>query len=155
MKVGIPLSAIVLVGLLLAGCAIDLGSQDLPEGDPDIRGVVTSYEQGGEPTDEGADLSAADYPSMQVVWTDDPSVGALADYDAAYVRTTETTQFLKKVDGEYVDQGVLEDLAVGSVVEVWFTGPVAESYPVQATAGTVVVIGTYDGELPTPPGLEP
>jgi len=29
---------------------------------------------------------------------------------------------------------------VGARVRVWFTGPVAESFPVQATAGTVLIL---------------
>jgi hypothetical protein len=35
------------------------------------------------------------------------------------------------------------DLAEGQQVGVWFTGPVRESYPVQATAGVVMVL-LYD-----------
>lgn len=35
----------------------------------------------------------------------------------------------------------ISDLAVGEVVAVWFTGPVAESYPVQARAGGVEIGG--------------
>jgi hypothetical protein len=31
------------------------------------------------------------------------------------------------------------DLQVGRHVRAWFDGPVAESYPVQATAGTIVI----------------
>jgi hypothetical protein len=31
------------------------------------------------------------------------------------------------------------DIVVGQLVSVWFTGPVAESYPVQAKAGTIVI----------------
>jgi len=33
-----------------------------------------------------------------------------------------------------------EALAQGQQVEVWFTGPVAESYPVQGTAGAVRIL---------------
>jgi beta-N-acetylhexosaminidase len=33
----------------------------------------------------------------------------------------------------------VEDLLPGATVSVWFDGPVAESYPVQARAGTVLV----------------
>ncbi len=31
------------------------------------------------------------------------------------------------------------DLTVGHYVSVWFEGPVMESYPVQGTAGTIVI----------------
>ena len=32
-----------------------------------------------------------------------------------------------------------DDLAEGTTVQVWFDGPVAESYPVQATASSIVI----------------
>ena len=32
-----------------------------------------------------------------------------------------------------------DDLRAGAIVSVWFFGPVAESYPVQANAGTIVI----------------
>jgi hypothetical protein len=35
--------------------------------------------------------------------------------------------------------GEFRSLALGQWVRVWFNGPVAESYPVQGTAGTVVI----------------
>jgi hypothetical protein len=35
----------------------------------------------------------------------------------------------------------VDDLAEGQEVEAWFVGPVAESYPVQARAGKVVIVG--------------
>jgi beta-N-acetylhexosaminidase len=33
----------------------------------------------------------------------------------------------------------LQDLLVGATVSVWFNGPVAESYPLQAKAGTLLI----------------
>ena len=36
--------------------------------------------------------------------------------------------------------GTFADLSVGSAVEVWFDGPILESYPVQADAGRIVVV---------------
>ena len=36
--------------------------------------------------------------------------------------------------------GTFADLRVGSAVEVWFDGPVRESYPVQVDAGRIVVV---------------
>jgi beta-N-acetylhexosaminidase len=33
----------------------------------------------------------------------------------------------------------LEDLLLGATVSVWFDGPVAESYPLQAKAGTLLI----------------
>jgi len=48
--------------------------------------------------------------------------------------TTATTIFT--VDG---DEGEFRNLANGIWVRVWFDGPVMESYPVQGTAGTIVI----------------
>ena len=43
-----------------------------------------------------------------------------------------------------------EDLAVGQLVEATFIGPVAESYPVQTTAGSITII-----EDPNEPAVPP
>ncbi|HEX5831905.1 MAG TPA: DUF3221 domain-containing protein [Gemmatimonadaceae bacterium] len=53
----------------------------------------------------------------------------------ALVRLTIETRILAP-DGSALSA---DELREGRRVRVWFTGPVAESYPVQATAGTVVV----------------
>lgn len=53
----------------------------------------------------------------------------------AGVRITDGTQVLRRGEGVV---GVTE-LRVGQQVKVWFTGPVMESYPAQATAGMIVI----------------
>ena len=53
----------------------------------------------------------------------------------ARVRITEATQVLREGEGIV---GVTK-LGVGQQVTVWFTGPVMESYPLQATAGVIVI----------------
>ena len=53
----------------------------------------------------------------------------------ARVRITEGTQVLRRGAGVV---GATE-LRVGQQVTVWFTGPVMESYPLQATAGVIVI----------------
>ena len=53
----------------------------------------------------------------------------------AGVRITEGTQVLRQ--GEGVVSAT--ELRVGQQVKVWFTGPVMESYPLQATAGVIVI----------------
>ncbi len=55
--------------------------------------------------------------------------------DKARVRITEATQVLRESEGVV---GATE-LGVGQQVKVWFTGPVMESYPSQATAGVIVI----------------
>ena len=53
----------------------------------------------------------------------------------ASVRIVESTRVLRP------DKGAVSaaDLQVGQKVRVWFVGPVMESYPVQAAAGTIVI----------------
>jgi len=99
-------------------------------------------------------VSGGETVSLRVVWTDDATIGAQAGYDAAQVAVTGDTEVLARAADGSVSAAEAEDIAVGTVVEAWFEGPVAESYPVQATAGTVVITGSYTGELPEPPGLE-
>lgn len=57
-------------------------------------------------------------------------------------RVTDDTQLLRWNDdaGGYgtIDRG---DFAEGQRVRAWSTGPIAESYPEQATAHTVVLLG--------------
>ena len=135
--------ALVVCVLLAVGCA----ATTVPDTRPSIRGVATSVEPG-----------EAGGGSVRVVWTEDPAVGAKGEQDAAQVAITPETELLRRV-GEGTDT-TYEDiefaqLKEGDIVEVWFEGPVAESYPVQANGDVLAVIGTYNGELPVPPGLEP
>lgn len=57
--------------------------------------------------------------------------------DAA--RVTLSTRILRSQGGRLVpaDWGKLE---VGQRVELWYAGPVAESYPRQGAAGTLVIV---------------
>ena len=135
------LIAVVVFCLALVGCA---PGADAPSVEPDIRGVVT-----------GVSGAGGDAVSMRVVWTDDEAIGAQAAYDAAQVTASADTEWLSRAADSSTATAAASDIAVGAVVEAWFTGPVAESYPVQATAKTIVIVGTYDGELPEPPGLAP
>lgn len=59
-------------------------------------------------------------------------------YDKASVRVNEKTK-IQIQDGKLVKDGKMADLKNGMKVSVWFTGPVAESYPVQATAGKILI----------------
>ncbi len=68
--------------------------------------------------------------------------GALEDdtqYDRAVVNITDQTRILKQ-EGEERVPAAVEDLEVGQRVEAEFTGPVLESYPVQATASEIVIL---------------
>ncbi|KPV59701.1 hypothetical protein QJ48_09650 [Paenibacillus sp. A3] len=60
-------------------------------------------------------------------------------YDKASVSLREHTKLYKKQGAELV-RAAVEELKVGSEVEIAFDGPVAESYPVQAVAGKRVIL---------------
>jgi hypothetical protein len=62
------------------------------------------------------------------------------NYDKATVLITNKTKILKQ-DGKERKEAKFEDLKKGCKVQIDFTGaPVAQSYPVQATAETVVIL---------------
>ena len=62
------------------------------------------------------------------------------DYDKASVAVTDDTGWYRRSGEGYeaIDRR-RRTSSTGKTVEVQFTGPVAESYPVQATAGWVIV----------------
>lgn len=121
-------AAALAFSLMLVGCATP------PSTPPSIRGVVTQPSKGS-----GAIL---------VVWGEDLGVEK-AEFDAASIRLADKGVMI--VDGKKTS---IEDLKAGDLVEAWFTGPVAESYPVQAGASRIEKTGSYKGALPEPPGLK-
>lgn len=99
-----------------AGATPRLGAKPQPAG-PDIRGRITRI----------------DTSSILV----EGSLESDTRYDRASVRITGDTKIVRTRGGETVPFAELE---VGDLVEASFTGAVAESYPVQATAAEVVVL---------------
>lgn len=67
--------------------------------------------------------------------------------DKSYVEVTEETEVYLRRSGEEAP-AAFEDISVGQRVEVVFRGAVAESYPTQARAGSVVILEDGSGELP-------
>jgi hypothetical protein len=59
--------------------------------------------------------------------------------DKASVRVTPKTRIFREENGKRIE-ATFADLQVGQRVTAQFTGPVAESYPVQATAGEIVIL---------------
>lgn len=137
------LTALAIAAVLsLTGC---FGAQR-PDGPPSIRGVITST----EPQADGGN------GGMRVVWAEDPIIGSRAEFDAADVRVSADATIVRaEPERPGAEEIAFSQLEVGDIVEVWFTGAVAESYPVQAEAEYVSVIGRYEGALPEPPGLTP
>ncbi|MDP2299840.1 MAG: DUF3221 domain-containing protein [Coriobacteriia bacterium] len=113
-----------LLALALA-TALGLGgcTSGLPAEDPSIRGEITTLTPapgGGSLLIEAPDAAESEYDKASV-WI-----------------TGETT--LRRLDADGSTEPIeFGDLAVGQTVDVWFEGPVAESYPVQASAETLLL----------------
>ena len=122
-QAGIRGACALLVAAMACACAPmpsggDVGDapRELPGGAPSIRGQVTARE-------------ALDRIRIEA----DP--GAASGSDKAVVTLTLASRVLHR-DGRAASTN---DLTVGCTVSAWFTGPVRESYPVQAEAATVVI----------------
>ena len=61
-----------------------------------------------------------------------------AGHPIAWIAVNRRTTIVLRAGGA-LSRGSPAELEVGVRVQAWFTGPVAESYPVQATAGTVLI----------------
>ena len=107
---------------LLSACAGDGDAAPTPD-DPDIRGAITSISDG----------------SGDVIGSVLIEEGQGTTYDKAAVRVESDTRILRGA-GNATAEVTFADLQVGQTVEAWFTGPVAESYPVQAKASQIVIL---------------
>ncbi len=108
---------IILALTLLAGCG------GKPE-NPSIRGEITSMSRDY--------LDARIRGTILVEGESSTDTG----YDWASIRLTRDTIVLNE-NNKRIE---IEDIKEGQQVAVWFTGAVAESYPVQATAARVKII---------------
>ena len=90
--------------------------QGVPSEDPSLRGVITAIDLSGRLRVE--ENPSEDFGSAKAV-----------------VRMSADTRILTRSGRA----ATFASLSVGMRVTVWYTGPVAESFPVQATAGVVVV----------------
>jgi len=97
----------------------------IPKTPASIRGVITSASLEGGTTLAGARGSVR-------VESAHPEPGS---YDKAVVAWDGETRIARR-DGT---PATADELAKGVAVSVWFTGPVRESYPVQAFARLIVV----------------
>lgn len=125
MLVVLGVAALIALAGLAAACGDDQPAA--PTGDPSITGIVTSADAGdGAPPTEPVSFFLIDQGT--------------GDYDKASIAVTADTDWYRRTaDGfEPIDAPTPTELT-GKTVEVRFTGPVAESYPVQATAGWVIV----------------
>ena len=136
----------ILIILVQGGCnrptfssptPTELGPQ-IDQKKPHIRGMITSL-----------DLREDQTSSMVV----EGAIEADTRYDKAFIGMNGETKVFIEDNGGY-RIGNLQDLAIGQTVEVLFIGPIATSYPVQATAGEII-IKTASMRVLYPPPDEP
>jgi hypothetical protein len=89
----------------------------------DIAGIVTSVSG----RTDGVTVLVESDPST-------PTAGQKAS-----VAVTSGTRVTRRAQGGDVT-ATMRDLVPGTLVEVWFDGPAAMSYPIQAKAQTLVII---------------
>jgi hypothetical protein len=117
----------VLVAALLAACSDSPTTPAIPDTPAGIAGRVTSI------------VSTGNFSGRVLV---EFNPGSPNTGPKALVNVTGTTKVFVVRTGNstaYDGNGEFRSFAVGQWVRVWFTGPVQESYPVQGTAGTVVI----------------
>jgi hypothetical protein len=57
-----------------------------------------------------------------------------------HVSVTPETEILRRTAAGGTRRAAREEFATGMQVEVWFVGPIRESYPAQGTAGHVLIL---------------
>ncbi len=103
-----------------------------PSGPPDIEGSASAVSSGTP----GSGVLG----TMLVVSAADGGDTQPGSYDRASVRVTDETELFAETADGGISPATFGDIVEGGRVRVWFTGPVAESYPVQATALAVVIL---------------
>jgi hypothetical protein len=137
-RLGALPSILLAVALVwLAGCD---DTETGPPG-PDIRGVVTSLARQGQGSAVGT--LRVEGPRM-----DDTR------YAKALITVTPETKVFQRLPA---GKGPVpfSEVRLGDKVEVRFTGPVAQSYPVQATAGEILIVVHLAPPQPPPPAPTP
>lgn len=120
------LGLLIILGTLAVSCApFGRGA----ETEPDFTGRVTEVHGDGTEGIEGLVLVEA-----EVVTTE-------GEYVDKYMLTVTDKTSILQGDGGNGREVTFEALAVGQEVQVWFAGPVKESYPMQVDARQIVIVG--------------
>lgn len=143
--------ALLTIWMVRAGGGPSAGTAaDVPPAAPDIEGRITTAPKWVTPA-PGSGTGDTRDPEAPVSSEDGAVSGAARGLlgvvlveaeqgaDRASVTITDRTALLIQ-RGEETVAATAADLAQGTRVRVWYTGPVAESYPVQAVAGTVLIL---------------
>ena len=115
---------LLLIAALLAGCE---AKPTAPSADYDIQGNITQIMRDGLP--KGV------FGYLRI----EGEKAAGNRYDKAVVAVTKSTRIWEKKGERYVS-ATWNDLLWTATVTAKFTGPVRESYPVQADAAEIVIL---------------
>jgi len=118
----------VAVVMLVAGCQL---STKALLSKADIRGTITSVDY------TASDKNAA---AVGIIFVEG-DIGNLKTVNSASITVTTQTGVYRLVNGKAV-KTAFDALAVGQQAQVAFTGPVLESFPVQATARDIVILAS-------------
>ena len=122
--------------LLIHTASFPQAGNQLPRAEPDIIGVVTKVLK-INPQDSftpGSDVATNTIGTILIEENPEENWGSAK----ARVRITNKTKIFKRL-GQDLVPAAFDELKIRQRVEAWFAGPVAESYPMQAT-GEVIVI---------------
>ncbi len=111
---------------IMVGCSEESRPDGGDNGKIGIRGEITSIEIG----EDGATLLVEGKKEEDTI------------YDKASVRIDSNTTIQKKDSNDKIE---ISDIEIGDIVEIIFTGAVAESYPVQGKAKIVRLIEEKPG----------
>jgi beta-N-acetylhexosaminidase len=122
-------TAWALLGLTLA-VALGLIPAAAQDSKADIRGMVTNVSAANEEAKKKGTLG-----SILVEGAKEKDT----TFDKASIRVTDKTK-IEKLVGKERKPAKFDDLKKGAKVQALFTGPVAESYPVQAMAKEILIL---------------
>ena len=115
--------------VVLAACGSSDAQPGQPPAAPDIRGTISSLQLAA---------AGAQQDSLGSMLIEGPIADGTR-FDKASVRITKETRIWEQQGAERRSSST-DALTAGQRVEARFTGPVAESYPVQATASEIVIL---------------
>ncbi len=132
--------SLALVCFVLSGCADPKSSTTtsgeeprLPSAEADICGIITEVGRMPQETNGGGSVGKR---IGVVLVEENPNEETGSQKDS--VTVTKATRLFER-RGSDLARIRFDDLKVGQRARAWYTGPVAESYPRQATASLIVV----------------
>jgi hypothetical protein len=120
----------VLLTLMLTASYFLEGARSFSSSRIDVRGAITRI------TRAGGDGRGKALARVLIEGAKDPDT----QVDKAVVDVTAETEFFVKSDGKQRKPAEFAALKEGQRAEARFTGPVRESYPVQATAAEITIL---------------